>query len=75
MEEVIQLFQLVILMAIFTMLLFVGLLGNGMVIFTIGRFKHLRRPINILIGNICFCNNLVLILGAPWYTFQLSDSR
>ena len=74
MEEVIQLFQLIVLMAIFTMLFFVGLLGNGMVIFTIGKFKHLRWPINILIGNICFCNNLILILGVPWYVFQLSVS-
>lgn len=74
MEEVVQVFQLIILMAIFTMLFFVGLLGNGMVIFTIAKFKHLRWPINVLIANICFCNNLILILGVPWYVFQLSLS-
>ena len=72
MEEVVQVFQLIILMATFTMLFFVGLLGNGMVIFTIAKFKHLRWPINVLIANICFCNNLILILGVPWYVFQLS---
>ena len=49
----------------FSLIIAIGLFGNSLILATLARFREMRTPCNLLIGNICAADLAVCIIVAP----------
>ena len=49
----------------FSLIIAIGLFGNSLILATLTRFREMRTPCNLLIGNICAADLAVCVIAAP----------
>ena len=49
----------------FSIIIAIGLFGNSLTLATLTRFREMRTPCNLLIGNICAADLAVCVIAAP----------
>ena len=49
----------------FSIIIAIGLFGNSLILATLARFREMRTPCNLLIGNICAADLAVCVIAAP----------
>ena len=50
---------------LFSLIIAIGLFGNSLILATLARFRKMRTPCNLLIGNICAADLAVCVIVAP----------
>lgn len=61
-----------LLIALYCVAITLGIAGNSLVCYIVIKFKHLRRPRNILILNLSFCGLLMCVAGMPFSLIRLT---
>ena len=49
----------------FSLIIAIGLFSNSLILATLARFREMRTPCNLLIGNICAADLAVCVIAAP----------